>query len=140
MGPSMDAESQGGALLLDDGSGVLSEAEPFGWKIGLKPGGPKHQMEQERQRQQRQLQHLRHQRKQQQHLQRGIEKLMHNAHYRQMYEKYKGTQQKYKNELERILCEDCEIAPQDRKWKTSQQIDKEIAEAKMKKEEEDAKR
>lgn len=121
---SVDAESQGGIAMLDDGSGVLAEAEPFGWKIGIKPGGQQYQMEQERMRQQRQMQHLRHQRKQQDHLQRGIEKLMHNAHYRQMYEKFKGAQQKYKNELERILTEDCDtgadfVPPHARTWKTS---------------------
>lgn len=90
--PSMDTESQGGIVMHDDGSGVLAEIEPFGWKIGLKAGGHKYQQEQERLRQQRQVQHLKHQRKQQRHLQRGIEKLMHNAHYRQMYEKFKGAQ------------------------------------------------
>lgn len=50
--------------MLDDGSGVLAEVEPFGWKIGLKAGGQKFQSEQERLRQQRQIQHLKHQRKQ----------------------------------------------------------------------------
>lgn len=53
--PSMDTESQGGIMMHDDGSGVLAEIEPFGWKIGLKAGGQKYQQEQEKQRQQRQI-------------------------------------------------------------------------------------
>ena len=66
---------------------------------------------------------------------------MHNAHYRQMYEKYKGSQMKYKNELERILTEDCNIdgdfvPPKDRVWKTSAQIEKEKLEALLAKQEE----
>lgn len=41
-----------------------------------------------------------------------------------MYERFKGSQLKYKNELERILNEDCEIdgqfvPPKERVWKTS---------------------
>ena len=47
-----------------------------------------------------------------------------NEHYRQMYEKYKGSQLKYKNELERILTEDCDIdadshPSKQRIWKTT---------------------
>lgn len=49
--PSVDADSQGGAVMLDDGSGVLAEVEPFGWKIGLKAGGQKYQLEQEQMKQ-----------------------------------------------------------------------------------------
>jgi len=80
-----------GPAMADDGSGVLAEVEPFGWKIGIRPGGQQYQLHQEHMRQQRQMQQLKHQRKQQKQLQRGIEKLMHNQHYRQMYEKYKGA-------------------------------------------------
>ena len=55
-----------------------------------------------------------------------------------MYEKFKGAQQKYKNELERILTEDCEITgefvpPKERKWKTSVQLEKERTEAQCRK-------
>ena len=131
--PSVDADSNGHKFI-DDGSGSLAEVEPFGWKIGIKAGGKKFQLEQEKQKHLRQLQHLRHQRQQQKHLQRGIEKLMHNSHYRQMYERFKGSQLKYKNELERILTEDCQFGedfsiPKERVWKTSAQIEKERLEA-----------
>lgn len=48
---------------------------------------------------------------------------------------------KYKNELERILSEDCEIdgefvPPKDRVWKTSAQIEKEKLEMLLAKQEE----
>lgn len=46
--PSADADSRAGHKMLDDGSGILAELEPFGWKIGIKAGGKKFQQEQER--------------------------------------------------------------------------------------------
>ena len=51
--PSVEGESY--PKLNEDGSGILSEIEPFGWKIGIKPGGKKFQIEQERQKHQRQI-------------------------------------------------------------------------------------
>lgn len=50
-----------------------------------------------------------------------------------MYENYKGGQNKYKNELERILAEDCAITsdfvdPEKKKWRTSEMIDRERTE------------
>ena len=39
--PSVDTESRGGHKMIDDGSGILAEIEPFGWKIGIKAGGKK---------------------------------------------------------------------------------------------------
>ena len=46
--PSYDSDSRAGHKMVDDGSGVLAELEPFGWKIGIKAGGKKFQQEQER--------------------------------------------------------------------------------------------
>ena len=58
-----------------------------------------------------------------------------------MYEKFKGSQLKFKNELERILTEDCEMGeefemPKERVWKTSAQIEKGRLEAIARKQEE----
>ena len=91
---------------------MVSEKEPYGWKIGIRDRDSKYAKDVEKQKQERQIQRLKNQKKQQEHLQRGIDKLTHNQFYRQMYEKFKDGQSKYPNELARVLAEDCqEINP-----------------------------
>ena len=58
---------------------------------------------------------LKNQKRAQKQLQRGIDKLVNNQFYREMYEKFKSDQSKYPNELARILDQDCGSNPI-KKW------------------------
>ena len=80
-------------------------AEPFGWNIGIKTDtkwGAK-QKEEKRLAEMRSLKLKNYTSK---NLKEGMDQLMHNTHYRTLYQTFKKRQTKYNSELARILNED----------------------------------